>query len=392
MTNSKSNKTLLGIPADLQAVLQKLKEEEAARNGQKPLVSAAPSAQPLPAGPSASGAVLPGSTVPNLTRTQYGNPHGGAEPDDSRYAAAVVPERSPSGFPPPSAAGQSAPAAYNARAATSLNRTLIGMSPTDIAAAQAAVAAHMARAHAGATVPPELPSRQSTGEVAVSARPLMIGGEPGTAAEFGPSQAQHLALSAEDSNPLGGSDGSARDPIGGNTTAADRPRLSLPRDEPAGAERASRPRVSNAPKRWPALALLGLALFGGAGVIVTRVPLFGAGAVALTPADTLEPSPQHRQTTETSVAAVTREVAKAGPALLIATSSGPGAPLKSGSAELERQAIDLLVENDYAGAAKLYERLRSAEPARPEYAVMLEVLARQAAACGQPGQEPCAAH
>jgi hypothetical protein len=422
MTTSKSNKTMLGMPADLQAVLQKLKEEEAARNGQKPLLAnaapAAPSVQVAPSAPIVADAALHGAgsqgahgahgtgglAASNLLRTQYGNPHGGFEVDDSRYTAPVLPDSGQFTFPPPSAAGSHEPVAASPRVAASLNRTLIGMSPTDIAAAQAAVAAHMARANAPSAQPPELRSRQSTGDVAVAARPVMVGGEPGTAAEFAQAQAPQLALSAEDAaHPRAGADGASRDPIGGNTTAADRPRLSLPRDEPAGVARAPKPR-SNAPKRWPALALLGLAVVVGAGAIVARAPqllpgplaaLFGAGGAQQSPVAEV-PAPV-RAEQETSAAAATREVPKAAPpapvraAVIVATSSAPGAPLKVGSAELERQAIDLLVENDYAGAAKLYERLRTAEPSRPEYGVMLEVLARQASGCGQPGQEPCAA-
>jgi hypothetical protein len=61
------------------------------------------------------------------------------------------------------------------------------------------------------------------------------------------------------------------------------------------------------------------------------------------------------------------------------------------SAELEKQAIDALLANDYAAARASYEQLRVAEPARPEYAIMLDLLARELApACGAPGQPPCA--
>jgi hypothetical protein len=60
-------------------------------------------------------------------------------------------------------------------------------------------------------------------------------------------------------------------------------------------------------------------------------------------------------------------------------------------AQLEKQAIDLLLANDYVAARAAYERLRAAEPARPEYSVMLDLLAREIApACGGPGQVPCA--
>jgi hypothetical protein len=60
------------------------------------------------------------------------------------------------------------------------------------------------------------------------------------------------------------------------------------------------------------------------------------------------------------------------------------------SAELEKQALDSLLANDYAAARVIYEQLRAAEPARPEYGIMLDLLARELTpACGGPGQVPC---
>ena len=72
--------------------------------------------------------------------------------------------------------------------------------------------------------------------------------------------------------------------------------------------------------------------------------------------------------------------------------AGPApVPAQGATAELEKQAIDLLLANDYSAASVVYERLRGAEPGRPEYSVMLELLAREiAAGCGGPGQAPCA--
>jgi hypothetical protein len=66
-------------------------------------------------------------------------------------------------------------------------------------------------------------------------------------------------------------------------------------------------------------------------------------------------------------------------------------PFTSGmSAQLEKKAIERVMANDYPGAKQLYERLRSAEPNRPEFGVMLELLTRATgSACGQPGQPTC---
>jgi hypothetical protein len=67
----------------------------------------------------------------------------------------------------------------------------------------------------------------------------------------------------------------------------------------------------------------------------------------------------------------------------------PAAPaMTSGpSAQLEKKAIERLIANDYPAARQLYEKLRSAEPTRPEFGLMVELLNRT---CGQPGQAPCA--
>ena len=70
--------------------------------------------------------------------------------------------------------------------------------------------------------------------------------------------------------------------------------------------------------------------------------------------------------------------------------AAPPAALTGGTAELEKQAIDLLLANDYPAARAVYERLRAVEPTRVEYGVMLDLLTREIApACGGPGQEPC---
>jgi hypothetical protein len=78
------------------------------------------------------------------------------------------------------------------------------------------------------------------------------------------------------------------------------------------------------------------------------------------------------------------------PSTFLAAVPTPSA-LQGASAELEKQAIDALLANDFASARGLYERLRVAEPTRPEYPLMLELLARDPqGSCGRADQPACA--
>jgi hypothetical protein len=163
------------------------------------------------------------------------------------------------------------------------------------------------------------------------------------------------------------------------------------------------------PKRWPAISLILLAVVAFGGVIVLRAPhllpaplmslIAPAPAVsddALAPeaanAPALPSTPPVGQAVATDTSAATDPApAKAAPTptptrppVAPAMTSGP-------SAQLEKKAIERLIANDYANAKQLYEKLRSAEPSRTEFAVMIELLNRASAApCGQPGQAPCA--
>ena len=189
---------------------------------------------------------------------------------------------------------------------------------------------------------------------------------------------------------------------------------------------ASKPPV----RRWPALALLGLAVVAFGGVIVVRAPGLlpppiaavvvpwvaplvaqfmpqVQGAPPPTPAITPPvqgPQPEAVPTQEAAPAqpgpAVEPQVpsqaaenpppsAEANPQQVAAAQAGT---VKGGSAQLEKQAIDALIANDYRAAYALYEKLRAAEPAHPEYGVMLELLTRELSpACGGPGQAACPA-
>jgi hypothetical protein len=196
-------------------------------------------------------------------------------------------------------------------------------------------------------------------------------------------------------------------------------------------------------KRWPALSLLGLAVVAFGGVIVVRAPqllpaplapfaalvtkqlrLAVPSAQPASPPSQVAPPAAMDQPAEGSAtqppaalggadqpqapaapppmaaeAPAQPAAAQAATAQAPAASAEPTAPaaasapaaLQGDVAQLEKQAIDLLLANDYVAARAAYERLRAAEPARPEYSVMLDLLAREIApACGGPGQVPCA--
>jgi hypothetical protein len=158
------------------------------------------------------------------------------------------------------------------------------------------------------------------------------------------------------------------------------------------------------PKRWPAISLILLAVVAFGGVIVLRAPqllpaalsglLVSAPAVPdemLAPeasaAPELPSAPAAQPSTD--IAAAT-DPAKAAPTPTPTRPPAAPAMTSGASAQLEKKAIERLIANDYAAAKQLYEKLRSAEPSRGEFAVMVELLNRASGTtCGQPGQPAC---
>jgi len=165
--------------------------------------------------------------------------------------------------------------------------------------------------------------------------------------------------------------------------AEERSRLALPLstfDSPKNAKRSGANH-----KRWIALALsgLGVAALVGLGFWLGPQLLEGRAAddesapptaAADAPALPVAPAP-----------VVTDTSAATDPARFTPTPTRPPAApaMTSGSAaQLEKKAIERLIANDYPGAKQLYEKLRSAEPSRPEFALMVELLERGAARQG----------
>jgi hypothetical protein len=148
-------------------------------------------------------------------------------------------------------------------------------------------------------------------------------------------------------------------------------------------------------KKWPALSLIGLAVVAFGGVIAVRAPgllpapiagwLMRAPAAA--PASV--PPPSAAVPSTPSPSEVLPPMAADAPPTPTAS---PDAPAQGERAQLEKQAIDLLIANDYSAARAVYEKLHALEPARPEYSALLDLLARELApTCGGPGQAPCGA-
>jgi hypothetical protein len=196
------------------------------------------------------------------------------------------------------------------------------------------------------------------------------------------------------------------------------PRLELPLEQ-KGANTEKRAKASAAPaKRSPAAALVVFAALAFGGVVAVRAPqllpaplaaLLGAPAAttaaapqsdAVQPLDAVE---QPQPTAAVPGAQVATDLAAAtDPAAVAAPTAAPSpaaaapvasaAPATGAAAELEKQAIERLMANDYPAAKRLYTQLRAVTPTRAEYAVMIDLLERASAVpCGQPGQAPCAA-
>jgi hypothetical protein len=167
-------------------------------------------------------------------------------------------------------------------------------------------------------------------------------------------------------------------------------------------------------KKWPALSLIGLAIIAFGGVIAVRAPgLLPAPIAALLmrasgspprprlEADPAEVHPPPTAATETPPTAASEApptaASEAPPTVSSAAARAPDgsaanvwAPAQGERAQLEKRAIDLLIANDYAGARAVYDKLHALDPSRPEYRVLLDLLARELApTCGGPGQAPC---
>lgn len=166
-------------------------------------------------------------------------------------------------------------------------------------------------------------------------------------------------------------------------------------------QQAERAAPSKPVRRWPALLLLTLALLAFGAVVVLRAPhllpppvaklvyrLYTRGA-AVPPPSTATTAPVPSDGVPgPAVLAPTPEITAPAPA---PEPRRLPIQVQGGLAELEKQAIDRLLANDYPAAKLAYERLHTAAPSRGEYAVMVELLTRALTepACGQPGQEPC---
>ncbi|MET0390277.1 MAG: hypothetical protein ABW321_30175, partial [Polyangiales bacterium] len=365
------NKTLLGLPSDMQAALQRLREAEDAKDAQSGLRQT--------------------SDVSPLGQTKLENPWN-AEGQGQGHDAAG---RS---LPPPLPGQRPAlppivDPAPGAKRIASMNRTLIGVVPADL---QALIEA---RATAAASTPAAQPptAREPVEPPLVQASRVLstFGGDsspsqPSAASEReAPTEPDHAPDRQEPLRLASFEDDHPRRPSDGRMAPREQLRLDRERDRETAPHR-----PPSAPKRWPALLLLGLVAVGGVAVVVLRVPqllpqplaaLLGSrtpapesGAPIVKPAAPVPPS------TQTDVSAAT-----ALPVAAPAPRSVAAKPMLEGaSAELERQAIELLRARDYSGATRLYTQLRAAEPGRPEYAVMLDLLAHNAdASCGQAGQD-----
>lgn len=146
-------------------------------------------------------------------------------------------------------------------------------------------------------------------------------------------------------------------------------------------------------KRWIVLAVGGLGVAALAGVGVWLAPKLSSGRAADSENTSPTAAADAPALPATPPSIVTDTSAATDPVRFTPTPTRPPAApaMTSGpSAQLEKKAIERLIANDYPAAKQLYEKLRSAEPSRPEFALMLELLNRASArSCGQPGQAPC---
>lgn len=163
--------------------------------------------------------------------------------------------------------------------------------------------------------------------------------------------------------------------------AEERSRLALPLSTFDGSKHKAAARTGKGNKRRLALAGLAVAALAGLGfwlgpqLLASRADSdtgsAGATAAADVPVLPAAPAP-----------VVTDTAAATDPARFTPTPTRPpAAPAMTAgpSAQLEQKAIERLIANDYPAAKQLYEKLRSAEPTRPEFALMIELLERHGA-------------
>lgn len=373
------NKTLVGIPGDFQAAVDKLRAQQGTGNAE------------------------------DMHRTRLGNPqlsgaHAAPPPLPSNR-----PFQPPAGFQPapPPPPLQNMPA--HARVPPA-ERTLLGM-PNNLQAIIREAEANAAQRAAEQAIAraSEAVARRATDAVAVQRAAVVR--EPvtqphGTGAPAAQASRVHLHLDGADSDaPQDGPDlystrlapselesaGEGRRREDSDTDVVRRPRLAL-------SDRTTQRTAQSDRKLWPmiAAAVAGVVVLGGGGWLAAHLVHSGSArdqpdAVALPPlADKAHPTLPSSTVTDVSAATQPERVPRAEPAAAPPTQAAP-VTLASSPAELERQAIDLLIAKNYPAAAQAYERLRQAEPENKAYAVMLGLLSRgEGKSCGQPGQEPCA--
>jgi hypothetical protein len=420
-TGKPPQKTLLGMPSEMQEALRKYDAEQAAKK------HAADGSVPAPA----------------MQQTISGNAH--AQPGDPSTSPEGAPLEWPTvqPFRPPTAAG---PVREPVRSPTnSLNRTWVGV-PSDVQAAMykaQARAAEPGRSIApimpaivvGASAkPPALPSARRAASLQLGLQSESGGGYSAAAAQLAPGlpspdepppgghRRTRSGVHATPAPPSAAGTGYSAHPL--DVTQPDilpsdpRPfddTASLPAGSHAGLSlstleedatdrRPQRGHVTertNVPvRRWPALSLIGLALIAFIAVIVVRAPgllprpladLVGARAPAIARDTNSSPVEADQAVPSPAAASSAEPQPEASGARVLARRAAPVA-VDAASAALEKQAIDALASHDLATAQAVYEQLRAANPDRPEYAQMLELLNRAAnPACGEPGQPACAA-
>ena len=382
------NKTLVGIPGDFQAAVDKLRAQESAsgEDSQRTRLGHPPEPRNAPAQPQLSPPPLP----PN-------------RPFQPPPGFAPAPPPAPMHHAPPPGRVQQA------------ERTLLGMPNNLQAILRAADAAVAERAQREGRPAPE-PSTQRHGSA--PAIPARRGGLAGGAPRQEHQESRvHLHLDGADGDdrvrhahgadagmhatrmaPLELDDAERSDRQDEEEDATDvvrRPRLAL-------SERTTHRTAQPARKLWPVVAAVAaVVLLAGGGWFAARwihgdsLAQTDAPAAATPALPVAVKAPDlARGNTVTDVSAATQlDRAKPVVAAAPAQPTQPAQPvtLAGTPAELERQAIDLLIAKNYPAAAQAYERLRAAEPDNKAYAVMAGLLTRsETKSCGQPGQEPCA--
>jgi hypothetical protein len=382
----------------------------------RPPGSAQPPALPVsrpPALPPRAQPALPAHVQPPAARnrTQYGAPTGldAAVSQARAIAPASAAPRASAGFVQPMAArpapGFVPPHANSAQPALRPNQTVIIQSASQPLAAQPAAMPSVPKPPAGpfvATEPDRDRDSNRPAPAKATAEPPNLRLSPNAPLKLPVAQAAN-PISATRLVTTGAGAPPAQIGAGGAPSLPSTTQyLSLSADEVSA-------RKPHAVKRWPALSLFAIAFVAFGGVILVRAPgllpqpllamgafvsnqvqrLLSGTAPALPPAagpqtEPPVPGPHDPAPQQPTPENVAPSRAPSAPAAV------PLAPVRGGSAELEKQAIDLLMANDYAAARAVYELLRAAEPAHPEYGVMLDLLTREIApACGSEGQMPC---